>query len=157
MFCSGPDRSSPHGPGSVGLVPLQQQKRALAHITVGQSAGSPLPWDLRICRVAAEYKHLHILQWARAQQPPCPWNSLTFFGAARHGHTEILQGLIANDCPIPQHPTCIVDPLCLLLISDQCCSLTNRCCSLTLVVKEGPACPLEEAQAEQGVEVPCTA
>eukprot|EP00605_Chrysophyceae_sp_TOSAG23-4_P000538 GSChrysophyteH1.ASY1.ANO1.607.1 assembled CDS len=30
--------------------------------------------------------HLHVLQWARSQDPPCPWDEWTCCDAADGGH-----------------------------------------------------------------------
>jgi len=34
------------------------------------------PWDDWMLWYAACYGHVHILKWARAQDPPCPWNAI---------------------------------------------------------------------------------
>jgi len=43
--------------------------------------------------------HLHVLQWARAQEPPCPWDADVCTFAATNGHLEVLQWLRAQDLP----------------------------------------------------------
>jgi hypothetical protein len=43
----------------------------------------------KMCAWAAEHGHMHLLQWARAND--CPWNAMTCEIAARGGHLELLQ------------------------------------------------------------------
>jgi hypothetical protein len=45
---------------------------------------------------AAQNGHLHILQWARANE--CDWDGETCAMAAQNGHLHILQWAIANGC-----------------------------------------------------------
>ena len=51
-----------------------------------------------ICRQAAKYGSLEVLQWARDKG--YPWNgALIWLVAARHGHLEVLQWAWANGFP----------------------------------------------------------
>ena len=58
-------------------------------------------WCQIICKHAAQYGHLDVLHWARAQDPPCPWDANVCMYAARNGHLGVLQWLRAQDPPCP--------------------------------------------------------
>jgi len=41
---------------------------------IRSNLGEDFPWSQLAWRYAAEGSHLHVLQWARAQNPPCNWD-----------------------------------------------------------------------------------
>ena len=53
-----------------------------------------------LCGWAASYGKLHMLKWARKQQPPLPWNRGTCFHAFDNGHCDTLKWLLENGCPL---------------------------------------------------------
>ena len=55
------------------------------------------PWDEWTCSSAGERGHLEVLQWARGQG--CPWDDFTCSEAARGGHLEVLQWARSEGCP----------------------------------------------------------
>ena len=59
------------------------------------------PLDAYVCTLAAEYGHLDVLQWARAQVPPIPWDRWTPAYAAYSGHLEVLKWARAQVPPVP--------------------------------------------------------
>jgi hypothetical protein len=56
-----------------------------------------VPWNEKICCLAARNGHLHILQYAHANG--CPWDKRTCQFAAANGHLHILQYAHINGCP----------------------------------------------------------
>ena len=50
-----------------------------------------------MCKVAAVYGQLEVLQWARAHGCPCDEKTCAY--AARNGHLAVLQWARANGCP----------------------------------------------------------
>jgi len=56
-------------------------------------------WDARTCRSIAQGGHLHVLQWARAQEPRPGWDELTCAWAAEGGHLHVLQWVRDQDPP----------------------------------------------------------
>ena len=53
-------------------------------------------WSLRTCTVAAVNGHLDVLKWARTNG--CPWDERTCTLAARGGHLDVLKWARANGC-----------------------------------------------------------
>jgi len=47
---------------------------ALGVMWIRSNVGEVFPWNQLAWRHAAEGSHLHVLQWARAQDPPCDWD-----------------------------------------------------------------------------------
>ena len=43
--------------------------------------------------------HIEVLQWARSQDPPCPWDVWVCRNAAEYGHLDVLQWLRTQDLP----------------------------------------------------------
>ena len=56
-------------------------------------------WDARTCRSIAQGGHLHVLQWARQQEPRPGWDELTCAWAAEGGHLHVLQWVRSQDPP----------------------------------------------------------
>eukprot|EP00941_MAST-03F_sp_MAST-3F-sp1_P003458 g3458.t1 len=53
-----------------------------------------------LCRRAVRLGKLHMLKWARKQQPPLPWGSNCLCSLAfKNGHYDTLKWLIENSCP----------------------------------------------------------
>lgn len=48
-------------------------------------------WTANVCYNAVLNGHLHILEWARAQEPPAPWDKWICSVIAISGHLEILK------------------------------------------------------------------
>ena len=71
------------------------------------------PWDFQTCYAAACCNQLHILRWARLQQPHCPWWSsfpagsiLVFFHGRDEGLLQLMTDrmwmfLAHNNAPLP--------------------------------------------------------
>lgn len=57
------------------------------------------PYDEHLCSKAARNGHLHILKWARSQNPPIQWDEYTFINAVKYGDEEILNWLYLEKCP----------------------------------------------------------
>eukprot|EP00941_MAST-03F_sp_MAST-3F-sp1_P004363 g4363.t1 len=51
-----------------------------------------------LCQAAACYGKLHMLQWARKQQPPLPWNVWTLYDAFDDGQYDTLKWALENGC-----------------------------------------------------------
>ncbi|GBF96372.1 hypothetical protein Rsub_09171 [Raphidocelis subcapitata] len=80
----------------------------LAVLQWARAQQPPCPWDERTCEAAAKRGHLAVLQWAHAQQPPCPWDRRTCEAAAWHGHLAVLQWARAQQPPCPwDEGTCL--------------------------------------------------
>eukprot|EP00941_MAST-03F_sp_MAST-3F-sp1_P006229 g6229.t1 len=52
-----------------------------------------------LCWRAARFGKLHMLKWARKQQPPLPWDKDTCAKAFTFGHYDTLKWLVENGCP----------------------------------------------------------
>ena len=109
------------GPGSYRYIGRVSRRFRTSYLAVVQRQGTTVPqrtafqsavasidcaiiWideDERardeICRQAAKYGSLEVLQWARAKG--CPWDGDTCAYAAKYGHLEVLQWARANGCP----------------------------------------------------------
>ena len=69
----------------------------IEHLKLLRDKGYPWPTDT--CSEAAQWGHLDVLQWLRAQDPPCPWNPDTAYAAARWGDSRMLKWLHQNGFP----------------------------------------------------------
>jgi hypothetical protein len=57
------------------------------------------PVTRMLCKSAARYGSLEVLQYLRSKQVNCPWDKMTCSMAAMYGHFELLQWAHNNDCP----------------------------------------------------------
>lgn len=57
------------------------------------------PWDERVCWMAAYGGHIHVLKWARSQNPPCRWDIMTVIWAKQRKYPEIVKYAVDNGCP----------------------------------------------------------
>eukprot|EP00941_MAST-03F_sp_MAST-3F-sp1_P005233 g5233.t1 len=53
----------------------------------------------KLCDSAAEYDKLHMLKWARKQQPPLKWDFRSLNRAYYRGHYDTMKWVIESGCP----------------------------------------------------------
>ena len=54
------------------LMNLTAKHGCLESVKILRARNPPCPWDVTTCHNLAGGGHLHVLQWARSQDPPCP-------------------------------------------------------------------------------------
>ena len=55
-------------------------------------------WGTDLCWAAAQHGHLHVLEWARAND--CPMDTNLTAEAASNGHLHVLEWALENGCPM---------------------------------------------------------